>query len=198
MPQSLPLLYSFRRCPYAIRARMAIILAQQAVDLIEVDLKNKPAELLQLSPKGTVPVLKVDDTTLLEESLDIMMWAFNLSNPFESEFNPQHALIKQNDDEFKKHLDHYKYAERYPESQQYYQAKASEFIIELNSLLKQQPFLQGKQLSGVDVAIFPFVRQFSYVDRSWFELQPWTELQQWLAYCLNHKVFKLAFEWGRK
>lgn len=197
MIQQLPLLYSFRRCPYAIRARMAIILSHQKVNLIEVDLKNKPAGLLQLSPKGTVPVLKVDDTMLLEESLDIMVWAFELNDPFSLPFDEKHPLIHQNDVYFKPLLDRYKYADRFPESEQVYQTQASEFVSELDSILYQHTFLQGNEASGLDVAIFPFIRQFSFVDKAWFDKQPWPKLQQWLNYWLQHNAFKAAFEWGR-
>lgn len=193
-----PILYSFRRCPYAIRARLAIIFAQQSVNLIEIDLKNKLDEFVLLSPKATVPVLKLENT-IIDESLDIMLWAFKTNNPHNITLSsPKHELIIHNDTVFKTHLDHYKYADRHPEhSMKHYQQLASDFPSQLNHILKEQPFLLGDQLSFIDIAIFPFIRQFSFVDKKWFDNQDWRHLQKWLAFWLNHDVFKQAFEWGR-
>jgi len=200
MQQELPILYSFRRCPYAIRARLAIIFAQQSVDLIEIDLKNKLDEFVALSPKATVPVLKLNDREIIDESLDIMQWAFDQSNPQKVNINSfQHQLIVSNDHQFKEHLDHYKYADRFPEqSLTHYQQIACHFPSQLNSILQQQTFLTSSQPSNVDLAIFPFIRQFSFVDKEWFDAQDWPHLQHWLAYWLEHKVFQQAFAWGRK
>lgn len=200
MKQERPILYSFRRCPYAIRARLAIIFAQQSVDLIEIDLKNKLDEFVALSPKATVPVLKLNNTKVIDESLDIMQWAFTQKNPKNvtiDSFN--HHLIKTNDQEFKGHLDHYKYADRFPEkSVSHYQKLASIFPSQLNTLLQQQEFLTSSQPSNVDLAIFPFIRQFSFVDKKWFDAQEWSHLQRWLVYWLEHDIFQQAFAWGRK
>jgi len=199
MKQEQPILYSFRRCPYAIRARLAIIFAEQQVDLIEIDLKNKLDEFVELSPKATVPVLKLNENTIIDESLDIMQWAFDISNPHNIQLESiQHDLISINDQEFKTHLDHYKYAVRYPEhSEQHYQQLASAFPLQLNDLLANNEFLLGNKISFVDIAIFPFIRQFSFVDKAWFDRQDWPHLQRWLSHWLEHPVFKQAFAWGR-
>jgi len=200
MQQERPILYSFRRCPYAIRARLAIIFAQQSVDLIEIDLKNKLDEFVVLSPKATVPVLKLNDTEIIDESLDIMQWAFSLNNPQKVNIDSfQHPLITTNDQQFKEHLDHYKYADRFPKhSVVHYQQLASSFPSQLNTLLQKQTFLLSSQPSNVDLAIFPFIRQFSFVDKKWFDAQDWPHLQHWLAFWLEHNVFQQAFAWGRK
>jgi len=200
MTQETPILYSFRRCPYAIRARMAIIFARQTVDLIEIDLKNKLDEFVLLSPKATVPVLKLSKEHLIDESLEIMRWAFTQSNDQRVLIRScDDELIKTNDSAFKKQLDLYKYADRFPEeSVQTYQQKACEFPQQLNDLLKNQPFLTAEEISTVDIAIFPFMRQFSFVDKVWFDQQPWPYLQKWLQFWLSHDVFTQAFAWGKK
>ncbi len=198
MNQERPILYSFRRCPYAIRARIAIILSHQLVDLVEIDLKNKIEEFVLLSPKATVPVLKVNDNVLLEESLEIMQWAFSLNNPEGIDIATfSHELISLNDDDFKKHLDHYKYADRFPQySVSHYQQLASKFPAQLNSILSGQAFLTSEKMSVVDIALFPFIRQFSFVDKKWFDVQKWPYLQRWLETWLQHDAFKQAFAWG--
>lgn len=200
MTQFQPILYSFRRCPYAIRARMAIIFCGQyeSVKLVEIDLKNKTSEFLQLSAKATVPVLQLSEQLVLEESLDIMQWAIE-QQPCEAMAvqSFSHELILKNDDEFKIHLDHYKYADRFPQSVQHYQQLASEYPKQLDAILGDSQFLTADSASVVDVALFPFIRQFSFVDKQWFDQQPWPHLQRWLNYWLEHDVFKQAFAWGR-
>lgn len=193
-----PILYSFRRCPYAIRARLAIIFAQQSVDLVEIDLKNKSKEFILLSPKATVPVLKTKNA-IIDESLDIMQWALNRNNPQNIVLHSSnHELINSNDQQFKVDLDHYKYADRFPtHDKSYYQQLASEFPALLNTLLQGNVFLIGNQISLIDIAIFPFIRQFSFVDKKWFDAQDWPHLQRWLTFWLNNNVFQLAFNWGR-
>jgi len=200
MKQERPILYSFRRCPYAIRARLAIIFAQQSVDLIEINLKHKLDEFVALSPKATVPVLKLNETKILDESLDIMQWAFSQNNPQKIILNSlQHELINANDLHFKAHLDHYKYADRFPEhSVTHYQHLASAFASQLDEILQKHTFLTASQPSNVDLAIFPFIRQFAFVNKNWFDAQNWPHLQRWLAYWLEHDVFQQAFAWGRK
>ncbi len=200
MSLNTPILYSFRRCPYAIRTRMAIIFSQQSVDLIEIDLKNKLDEFVALSPKATVPVLKISNHHLIEESLEIMQWAFAKNNPQSILIKPfDDELIKTNDGSFKQQLDFYKYADRFPEhSQHSYQQKACDFPHKLNDILKSQAFVTSTKISTVDIAIFPFIRQFCFVDKKWFDQQPWPHLQKWLQFWLEHEVFIQAFAWGRK
>ncbi|MFT6723988.1 MAG: glutathione S-transferase [Arenicella sp.] len=190
----LPILYSFRRCPYAIRARMAISYSGVECELREVVLKNKPSAMLQSSAKGTVPVL-VDDGLVVDESIEVMAWALARSDPHDwLRQSLGHQLIKRNDQQFKFYLDRYKYFERYPEqSQSWYFDKALEFLSCLESSLKVDengcPFLETPQLSVLDVAIFPFVRQFAFVDKPRFDSQCLPKLQAWLSFILESAVF---------
>jgi len=187
---SLPTLYSFRRCPYAIRTRMAIAYSGIPVELREVVLKDKPAELLQASPKATVPVLILPNGTVLDESRDIMHWALNQHDPNRWLKYPNNALIHTNDESFKSSLDCYKYAERFPEQdQKYYRSQAEVFLQTLESRLEQQAFLTDDDISITDIAIFPFIRQFAHVDLTWFEAAPYPQLQRWLQYHLQSKLF---------
>ena len=188
-----PVLYSFRRCPYAIRARMTLAYSGQTVELREVVLKNKPPEMLNISAKGTVPVLQLTDGTVIDESLDIMQWALSKSDP-DNWLNQTNGTapdwIKTNDTEFKHWLDRYKYADRYPEATMAdYRQQAMQFITQLDSQLAQTPYLSGNQISLADVAVFPFIRQFAHVDYGWFEQQPYPHLQRWLRDWLNSALF---------
>ena len=194
-----PVIYSFRRCPYAIRARMAIAISGQQVELREVDLKQKPEEMIGLSPKATVPVLHLSNNEVLEESLDIMHWALAIHDPENWLLNADQPLSKElakelvetNDQDFKQHLDHYKYADRFPEhSLTYYREKASEFPDRLNSLLAKKRFVFSDKPSFTDVAIFPFIRQFAFVDKGWFDNQQWPHLQHWLDDFLGSELFQ--------
>ncbi|MEE3716631.1 glutathione S-transferase [Tumidithrix elongata RA019] len=185
---SLPILYSFRRCPYAIRARMALRYAAIEYELREVSLKNKPAEMLAISPKGTTPVLQLTDGRVLEESLDIMEWAVEQHDPdrwnhlLEISRLLGKKLITINDLEFKQALDRYKYANRFPEAtQETYRSQAETFLQTLESLLSQHAFLLGDRISLADIAIFPFIRQFAQVDLEWFQSTSYNHLQQWLS-----------------
>lgn len=195
---TLPILYSFRRCPYAIRARMALLSSATQVELREVDLKQKPQQMLDLSPKGTVPVLQLPDGTVLEESLDIMLWALAQADPEqwwqtqeEHQTNQTLALIKENDEVFKYWLDRYKYSVGYPEmSKQAYRDKGVEFIRKLDERLSQHDYLLSDQCTLADAAIFPFVRQFAFVDKSWFDASPYDEVKQWLSQFLQSERFK--------
>lgn len=179
-----PILYSFRRCPYAMRARLALLAADMAYERQEVSLKNKPAKMLEYSPKGTVPVLILPNETVIDESLDIMRWALSKQdlqgwlNGFGLEGD---ALIKRNDGLFKYHLDRYKYPMRYAESAQGTSRDQCAVVLEdLNRLLTVQPFLSGAQWGFVDAALAPFVRQCAHVDDAWFLTQPWPKLIDWL------------------
>lgn len=195
MSTSLPILYSFRRCPYAMRARIAIAIADQKVEIREVVLKDKPAELLEVSPKGTVPVLMLNHEKLLEESLDIMLWAAEQHAIWQSLDEQQRKetfiLIEENDISFKQALDRYKYADRYPEhSQQYYREQGELFLGKLEQRLNQQVSLMTDSLTLVDFALLPFIRQFALVDWDWFSQADYPKLQNWLNGFLQSDLFE--------
>ncbi|XKU40620.1 glutathione S-transferase [Pseudomonas [fluorescens] ATCC 17400] len=190
------LLYSFRRCPYAMRARMALRYCAVAVEIVEVSLKAKPAQMLALSPKGTVPVLNVGGQ-VIDESLAIMRWALAQNDPEDWLLKDDPAaqglmagLIEENDLVFKVHLNRYKYAERYPEQPlEHYRAEGEVFLRRLEALLAQRDYLLADHLSLADVALAPFVRQFADVDREWFAGAPYPRLQQWLERFLASALF---------
>ena len=186
------LLYSFRRCPYAMRARLALRYSGVPVQIVEVSLKAKPAEMLALSPKGTVPVLSVDGR-VIEESLEIMLWALAQHDPDDwlLKGDPRVLqLIAENDQAFKHHLNRYKYAERYPElPMEHYRAEGEVFLRALEALLADRAFLLAEHLSLADVALAPFVRQFAHVDREWFASAPYPRLQAWLQRFLESALF---------
>lgn len=191
-----PILYSFRRCPYAIRARLAIKVSQIQVELREVVLAEKPKAMLAESPKGTVPVLVLSDDTVIDESKDIMFWALNQNDPdkwlsqHQEKINEIDALITLNDNDFKRYLDHYKYADRFPEQpMEYYREQGEVFLQQLETRLSKNPFLLGDSLSMADMAIVPFIRQFAFVDKPWFDRSPYRQLQDWLENILASDLF---------
>ena len=187
---TLPILYSFRRCPYAMRARMAIAVSGIEVELREVVLRNKPPELVAASPKATVPVLVLPDGTVIDESLDIMHWALRPDDPEDSLESAHAELIQRNDNEFKSALDRYKYPQRYSQRDGLIDRdQGLTFLMELDAMLGEQPFLGGKSRGMSDVAIFPFVRQFSATDQAWFDAQPLPGLHRWLAEFLQSDLF---------
>ncbi|QHJ88288.1 glutathione S-transferase [Aequoribacter fuscus] len=191
---ALPRLFSFRRCPYAMRARMALYQARVTLTLIEVELKNKPAAMLTLSPKGTVPVLALPTGEVLDESRDILFWALAQADhdgwlaP-----GPEYieALIDECDQVFKPWLDRYKYHVGYPEhSPEYYRSQALRTLNAWDARLQASEFLLGPKPSAADVALFPFVRQFANVDRAWFDSQQDLQaLRHWLSFWLEHPTF---------
>jgi glutathione S-transferase len=189
-------LYSFRRCPYAMRARMALRYSTVAVDIVEVSLKAKPAEMLALSSKGTVPVLNVDGL-VIDESLEIMQWALAQHDPQDwlLKDDPQGqraiaALIEENDQVFKVHLNRYKYAERYPQQPMaFYRAEGEVFLRRLDELLEGRDYLLVNHPTLADVALMPFIRQFAHVDREWFAQTPYRRLQDWLQRFLASALF---------
>jgi len=188
----LPVLYSFRRCPYAIRARLAIAASNIEVELREVCLAEKPSAMLTASPKGTVPVLVLPDKKIIEESLDIMQWALQQKHHkwLLDDNNKTQHLIHCNDTEFKIHLDHYKYADRFPEnSMQHYRQSATSFLQQLEKCLIEKRYLVSDNFSLADAAIFPFIRQFAFVDKDWFEQSPYNNLLCWLDHILNSDLF---------
>lgn len=196
----LPVLYSFRRCPYAMRARLAIAASGMQVELREVVLKNKPAQLLAASPKGTVPVLVLPSGEVLAESLDIMLWALNQHDPAQW-LQPQGAkagsvimadmlaLIAANDGPFKHSLDRYKYPHRFAAEHQgldvatfaqHHRSLGAAWLYSLEPQL-DSGHLFGTHASLADMALLPFVRQFAHTDVTWFAAQPWPKVQAWLA-----------------
>ena len=188
---SLPTLYTFRRCPYAMRARMALHYAGVTCELIEVDLKHKPAEMLAISPKGTVPVLQLRDGTVLEQSLDIMRYALSQNDPegwLNADAKEMERLITQNDTVFKSLLDKFKYHIRYPEhSQAEHQANGAPILQQLEDLLNRKRFLLADHVTLADVALFPFIRQWAGVTPG--TLNAFPKLQHWLDYHLASDVF---------
>ena len=194
MTSPLHRLYSFRRCPYAMRARLGILFAELSVELREITLKNKPEQMLAISPKGTVPVLQLADGTVIEESVEIMMWALEQNDPQglldEKVLSEANALIAQNDNEFKQWLDRYKYADRHPEMTQIeYRQQGEVFLQDLEALLTENTYLLGNRVTIADIGIMPFVRQFAHVDREVFYSLPYPKLQQWLQHWLDHPLF---------
>ena len=194
MTSSYHCLYSFRRCPYAMRARLGILFAELQVELREITLKNKPSQMLAISPKGTVPVLQLLDGTVIEESTEIMIWTLEQQDPqglLNAEVLQQaNALIDKNDNEFKYWLDRYKYADRHTDmTQTEYQQKGEIFLQVLEELLTKNPYLLGKTVTIADIGIMPFVRQFAHVDRNVFYSLPYPNLQRWLQDWLQHPFF---------
>lgn len=187
----MPVLYSFRRCPYAMRARLALAVSGVGYQLREVSLKNKPAEMLSASPKGTVPVLVLPSGEVIDESLDIMRWALSQNDPdgwLNHALDDILALIAGNDGSFKHALDRYKYPNRYPlesgnDLKAFAMAQRFQAASRLQTLESRlsQGWLFGPQTSLADMATLPFVRQFAHTDAAWFAAQPWPQLQAWLA-----------------
>ncbi len=198
-----PVLYSYRRCPYAMRARMAIMASGLQVEQREIVFWDKPMEMLAASPKGTVPVLILPDGQVIDESRDIMLWALSQSDelnwlPSEKDgtFAEMISLIDVCDNEFKTHLDHYKYAERFPEElPEVYRLRGEDFLQTLEDLLAHSHSvnsvlaLNARHVSIADIAVFPFVRQFAHVDKQWFEQSAYTHLNKWLTQNLEAEYF---------
>lgn len=194
---ALPILYSFRRCPYAMRARLALQVSAQQVELREVRLRDKPAELLAASPKATVPVLIETDGKVIDQSLDIMRWALRRNDPeqwlpaTDADADDMFELIARCDSAFKQALDRYKYPQRFADADPMSEReRAAQFLISLEQRLQRSSCLFGKRASIADFAILPFVRQFAMVDPEWFEVQSWTALREWLAGFVASKLFE--------
>ena len=202
-----PILYTFRRCPYAIRARLAIKISGVEVEAREVDLRNKPQAMLDCSPKGTVPVLQLADGSVIDESLDIMRWSLAIHDPdgwiidAAKWAGEAASLIDENDGSFKRCLDGYKYPGRIhanvqEQAAENYRDEAGAFLWILNSRLARQPFLMGEHLSIADTAIFPFVRQFAHVDKSWFDAAYVGPLANWLDRLARSPLFVSVLQKG--
>ncbi len=188
-----PILYSYRRCPYAMRARMALKYAGIEVEIREISLRDKPKHMVAISPKATVPVLVINDSRVIDESLDIIYWALEQSDQagwLASNIDTAKALIAENDSGFKAALDAYKYADRYPEkTQEEHRADGEVFLQKLEDLLAQYDGLNGALPTLADIAIFPFVRQFRGVDIKWFEASQYVRLNQWLLGLIESDLF---------
>ncbi|WP_413828152.1 glutathione S-transferase [Tateyamaria sp.] len=177
-----PVLWTFRRCPYAMRARLAIASAGVKVELREILLRDKPQTFLETSASATVPALRLENR-VVDESKDIMIWALEQSDPHQLLDMPDEgwALIDANDGPFKAALDHTKYASRFPDiDTETERRKAAAFLMCLDGRLKRQTSLFGARPTIADLAILPFVRQFANIDREWFDAQPWPNLIAWL------------------
>ena len=191
---SYPILYSFRRCPYAMRGRMAIKKSGVICELREVLLRKKPEKMILISPKGTVPILQLNDETVLDESLNIMRWALDIQDPdnWLEKFDEADALIAELDHVFKKALDKYKYFVRYPEhSQIYYRELGEKFLVMLEERLiaNHGLGLSNTRTTFSDIAVFPFIRQYAFVDKTWFNQTPYSLLKKWLAHHIESELF---------
>lgn len=192
------ILYSYRRCPYAMRARIALKYSGVEVQIREISLRDKPPSMLRISPKGTVPVLQAGDL-VLEQSIDIMRWALEQSDPdgwLLVDQDLANAWIAKNDGPFKKLLDQYKYPNRYPDLMptQVLEDAIEVMLQPMESALESCPYLMGAKLSWVDIAIFPFIRQFSMVNPQQFEGLQFPMLKRWLADRLESRLFQSVME----
>jgi len=183
-----------------MRAHMALKQTGIKVELREVKLSDMPAEALALSPEATVPILALPDGTVFTESWDIVKWALAQNDPGQwLGDNNEHSLdaeilIETNDFSFKEDLDRYKYADRFPEySAEHYRTACEEFIEELEEMLSENHYLLADQLSLADIGVFPFVRQFSMVNKEWFDNTPYPKVQNWLQHLINSELFQVIF-----
>ena len=201
MSATYPILYSFRRCPYAMRARLALMVSNRVCELREVVLRDKPQEMLEVSAKGTVPILIDVDGRVLDQSIDIMLWALRQHDP-EKWLMPQQGsvtemleLIALFDEGFKYHLDRYKYPDRYPGvDAQAHRHEGSLYLDRLNAQLSATKYLFGNNVALADMAIAPFVRQFAHTDRAWFNEQPWPGLQAWLSGFTESQIYSSVMQ----
>ncbi|MCL1049889.1 glutathione S-transferase [Shewanella abyssi] len=193
----LPVLYSLRNCPYAMRARLAIYASGQQVHLRDLVLSNKPAEMLTASAKGTVPVLVTTDDLVIDESLAVMLWAFTQSDPqhYLDASQPNALaemleLISLFDNEFKGHLEQYRCAKRYHEPSLIENRQQCErYLADLELRLNQHQYLMSDNPSLTDLALMPFIRQFARVERQWYLQSPYPKLRQWLNQYLQSRMF---------
>ena len=201
MSATYPILYSFRRCPYAMRARLALMVSNRVCELREVVLRDKPQEMLEVSAKGTVPILIDVDGRVLDQSIDIMLWALRQQDP-EKWLMPEQGsvaemleLIALFDEGFKYNLDRYKYPDRYPGvDAQAHRYEGSLYLGRLNAQLSATKYLFGNNVALADMAIAPFVRQFAHTDRAWFNEQPWPGLQAWLAEFTESQIYSSVMQ----
>jgi glutathione S-transferase len=196
IPRQMPILYSFRRCPYAMRARMAIAASGQTCALREVVLRNKPPEMIAASPKATVPVIVLPDARVIEESLEIMRWALGKNDPegwlapLNDDRDEIEALIAENDGPFKNDLDRYKYPTRYENPDPlHHRTQGTKFLKKLNARLLKTDYLCGNNFTFADAAVSPFIRQFANNDREWFNALDLPGVQRWLQSILESDRF---------
>ena len=191
---NIPILYSFRRCPYAMRARMALKLANLKCELREVELKNKPKEMLQVSPKGTVPILVLDDV-ILDESNDIIQWVISnnpniLMNLDAEQAQQTSKLVDLFDTEFKHHLDRYKYHQRYGSNATEHREKCDEILYMLDEEISEYDWIFSDEISLLDISILPFIRQFKIADESYFFSQNYQNVINLLKRFESSDLFK--------
>lgn len=199
---SLPILYSLRQCPYAMRARIGLLLAKQPVLLRDIVMTNIPDEMFAASPKGEVPTLVLNDSSVIDESLDIMIWALKQSDPSnllyshkENAFEEMLTIISRNDNEFVEALKKYKAASRYHDSTEIsYRKKCESFISYIEESLDEHEYIFGDSPSLADYAILPFIRQFSRVDRKWYLSSPYPKLREWLERQFQNPIFSKAMK----
>ncbi len=196
MSEGLPIVYTFRRCPYAMRARMALHASGVAFEWREIVLRDKPQAMLAASAKGTVPVLILPTGAVIDESLDIVLWALSENDPLDLlpdnsiDRKTTYDLIADNDGPFKQALDRYKYATRYEDADPILERDKGEVVLNsLNERLEKTEFLVGERLGLADIAIFPFIRQFRIADREWFDAQPYDALKLWLNARMASNLF---------
>lgn len=187
-----PILYSFRRCPYAIRARMAVMASGVSYTHREVLLRDKPAAMLAASPKGTVPVLVLADGSVMDESIDIMRWALAQHDPEQWLAQADQGLIDTFDTAFKHHLDRYKYANRFEGDPLAHRAEGLAQLVNLGERLSDEGYLGGARRGFTDIALFPFVRQFAAVDADWFAASVPVAVRTWLARLTGSDLFQRA------
>ena len=193
---SYPILYSFKRCPYAMRARMALQLAEIKCEIREIRVSNKPEHMLEVSPKGTVPILILEDK-VIDESYDIVNWIIEESNIFNDNLGSEQidlteSLIKRFDDEFKYHLDRYKYATRYENTDsEFHRAKCLKVLIDLETIVSKGKWMFGEKLNKLDISILPFIRQFRIANPEWFDsLEEISRIKNILKNYLDSEEFK--------
>ena len=197
-----PILYSFRRCPYAMRARMAIILCSVRCELREILLRDKPEAMLEISPKGTVPVLQLQDR-ILDESMEVIEWALQQDSSkfhvyLEAEQQLSHDFIELFDTKFKHQLDRYKYASRFEETADDHQQKCLELLIKLDAVIQPDPWIFGDTVSLLDISILPFARQCKIANPEWFESQTFTKVISLVSYFESSELFLHAMEKFKK
>lgn len=193
----LPILYSFRRCPYAMRARLVLSACDIHCELREVVLRDKPEHMVRISPKATVPILQLIDGTVIGESYDIIRWAVEQNDPHNWKLclDDMDQLVQVNDFQFKTHLDKYKYSSRNLElSKEDHRSNGSFFLELLNERLGKNKFLSGDHQTITDLAIFPFIRQFAFVDKNYFDTLPFNQLKSWLEWHLESRLFQSIME----
>tara|TARA_Y100000746_G_scaffold90210_1_gene76541 strand:+ start:150 stop:800 length:651 start_codon:yes stop_codon:yes gene_type:complete len=190
----MPILYSFKRCPYAMRARLALKLANIQCELREVRLNNKPKHMLEVSPKGTVPILILEDK-VIDESIEIINWVLDQNNIFKDNISSEQIKITEQiinifDNKFKYHLDRYKYSNRYENAdKKFHQKECLDILIDLEKVISDGNWFFGNELNKLDISILPFLRQFRIADPHWFDsLKQIPKIQKFLYNFLDSNL----------